>query len=80
MNNNLREKYVASLLCPYIACKSKGQRYMIHNATHDLVYRSYLLYEELKSGKLDKDSLTYTIEAFYEYNTKFDKEEVNENI
>ena len=38
------------------------------------------LYEELKSGKLDKDSLTYTIEAFYEYNTKFDKEEVNENI
>lgn len=47
MDSSTREKYVASLLCPYIICRVKNKKYIIYNPTHDLVYKSYVLYDEI---------------------------------
>ncbi len=47
MDKPSRHKHSARLLCPYSLNKIYGNDYIFHHPTYDIVYRSYIIYDEI---------------------------------
>lgn len=41
------EQIVARLLCPFQVCQVQNTKYLLYNPTHNLLYKSYVIYDEL---------------------------------